>query len=67
MFEGIALNTISLGISGGYSFQLTDYFYIAPYLNILVPIEREKCLIDGKEFKNASWGLEPGIKIGFVF
>lgn len=42
MFEGIALNTISLGISGGYSFQLTDYFYIAPYLNILVPIEREK-------------------------
>jgi hypothetical protein len=62
-----SLNTISLGVSGGYSYHLTDRFYVAPYLNILVPVERRKCVVDGKEFKNASWGLEPGIKIGFVF
>jgi len=61
------INSISAGITCGYSFYVSDNFYIAPYVNALAPIGKHECVIDGKTFKNASWSLEPGIKIGVQF
>lgn len=61
------LNTFAIGLSSGYNFYITERFYIAPYVNVMKPVNDDKCVINGKTFEPASWSFEPGIKIGFEF
>ncbi len=61
------LNMYSLLISLGYDWNPTKKFHIIPNLHILLPLEDTDLKIGTDEVKLASWGLEPGVKIGIEF
>lgn len=62
-----SFNTIMVGVPLGYTWVLWDRVTINPNISILVPITNRTVTIGSDKEKQAPWGLEPGIRIGYRF
>jgi hypothetical protein len=60
-------NTFIIGIPLGYTWVLWTHLTINPNLSILIPLTNNTVKIGIDEVKQAPWGLEPGIRIGYRF
>ncbi len=60
-------NTLLVGLPLGYTWVLWKHLTINPNLSIIVPLTNRTVKIGIDEVPQAPWGLEPGIRIGYVF
>lgn len=60
-------DTISVGVPLGYTWVLWDRLTINPNISVLIPLTNRTVTIGIDEEKQAPWGLEPGIRIGYRY
>lgn len=60
-------NTFSIGFPLGYTWVFWKHLTINPSINILIPLTNRTVKVGIDEVKQAPWGLEPGIRLGYRF
>ncbi|HPG73624.1 MAG TPA: hypothetical protein PLM49_04980 [Bacteroidales bacterium] len=62
-----SFNTFMIGLPIGYTWVLWKHLTINPNLSILVPLTNRTISIGTDIVRQAPWGLEPGLRIGYRF